>query len=163
MGIDEGTPSQLAPSVGTIAAGSTVSAAPSKGDNSPVASANGNSSTTSKYQNSPNQATHEVSPDHSTNGEQSASSTKSASKPGMDFEPHSPEFQETFSGLKTGLDLTVGLFSFFVNNLGTQDLTEPCQLMSATPDTPSTAAPTMADPSVASVTLSISYATTMST
>ena len=81
----------------------------------------------------------------------------------MDFEPQSPEFQETFAGLETGLDLTICSFSFFVNNLGTQDLTEPRQLATAAADTPSTVAPTMADPSIASASLSISSPTTMST
>ena len=125
MGIDEVIPCELAPSVEMIAAGITVSVAPSKGDTSPIASRNSNSPTASKDQNSPNQATHEDSLDHSTNSEQSVSSTKSTSEPAMDFETHSPEFQQTFAGLKTCLDLTVGAFSFFVNNLGTQDLTEP--------------------------------------
>ena len=119
MGIHEITPSQLVLSVETIAAGSTVSAASSKGNNSPTASANGNSPTRFQDRNSPNQATHEGSPNHSTNGEHTASATKSTSEPAMDFEPHSPEFQETFAGLETGLDLTVGSFSFFINNLGT--------------------------------------------
>ena len=163
MGIDEITPSQLAPTMGTIAAGSTVSAASSKGNNSPATSANGNSPTKSQDQNSPNQAAPKGSSTHSTNDVQTVSAAKSTSEPAMDFEPHSPEFQETFAGLETGLDLTVGSFSFFVNNLGTQDLTEPRQLATAAPDSTSTTVPTTADPSVEPVSLSILFATTMST
>ena len=75
----------------------------------------------------------------------------------MNFDPHSPELQEAFSGLESGLDLTVGAFNFFVNNLGTQGLTDPRQLALASPE----------DPSTASAPLSIlgaaSPATTMST
>ena len=66
MGIDEGIPCQLAPSVGTIAAGNTVSAASSEGNNSPVASTNGNSPTKLQNQKSSSQAALEGSPDHMT-------------------------------------------------------------------------------------------------
>ena len=163
MGIDEGTPSQLAPFVGKIAAGRMVSAASSKGNNSPTTSANGNSPTKSQDQNSPNQAKPKSSSNHSTNDVHIASPVKSTSEPVVDFVPHPPAFQETFDGLELGLDLTVGSFSFFVNNLGTQDLTEPRQIATAAPDTTSTTVPTMVDPSVASASLSFSSATTMST
>ena len=112
MGIDEGIPSQLAPSVGTVAAGSTVSAASSEGNKSPTISANGNSPTKLQNQNSPNQAVSEGSSNHSTKEVPIASPAKSTSEPAIDLELHSPEFQETFAGRETGLDLTVGSFSF---------------------------------------------------
>ena len=64
-----------------------------------------------------------------------ASPAKSASEPTADFTPHPPAFQETVAGLESGLDLAVGSFNFFVNNLGTQDLTEPKTHTTATPDT----------------------------
>ena len=123
MGIDMGTPSQLAPSVGTIAARNTVSAVSSKGNNSPVSSASGNSPTKLQSQKSPSQAVPEGSPDHMAKEASTASPAKSASESTADFMPHPPEFQDTFAGLETGLDLAVGSFNFFVNNLGTQDLT----------------------------------------
>ena len=65
MGIDEGIPSQLAPSVGMSAAGSTISVASSEGNNSPMTSANGNSLTKLQNQNSPNQAVSEGSSNRS--------------------------------------------------------------------------------------------------
>ena len=85
----------------------------------------------------------------------------------MDFEPHSPGFQEAFSDLESGLGLTVGSFNFFVNKLGVQDLTDPRQLATSAPEATSVAAPSTADPSTASIPSSIlqacSSATTMST
>ena len=85
----------------------------------------------------------------------------------MDFEPHSPGFQEAFSDLESGLGLTVGSFNFFVNKLGVQDLTDPRQLAISVPEATSVAAPSTADPSTASIPSSIlqacSSATTMST
>ena len=117
MGIDEGIPCQLAPSVGTIAVGSTVSAASSEGNNSPITSANGNSPTELQNQKSPNQAAPEESSDHMTKEVSTASPAKSTSKSTADFTPHPPAFQETFTGLESGLDLAVGSFNFFVNNL----------------------------------------------
>ena len=89
------------------------------------------------------------------------------SDPLMDFEPHSPGFQEAFSDLESGLGLTVGSFNFFVNKLGVQDLTDPRQLATSAPEAPSVAAPSTADPSTAFIPSSIlqacSSATTMST
>ena len=163
MGIDEGTPSQLAPSVGTIAVGSTVSAASSEGNNSPITSANGNSPTELQNQKSPNKAAPEGSSDHMTKEMSTASPTKSTSESTADFTPHPPAFQETFTGLESGLDLAIGSFNFFVNNLGTQDLTEPKTHTIAAPDTTSTMVPITVDPSVASASLSFSSATIMST
>ena len=92
MGIDEGIPSQLTPSVGTIAAGSTVSAASSEGNNSPMTSANGNSPTKLQDQNSPNQVASEGSSNHSTKEVPITSPTKGTSEPIEDFAPHPPAF-----------------------------------------------------------------------
>ena len=155
MGFDELTPRQLAPSVGKNSAGLTVSSVPSENGDSPIGSTNGNSPAASTNQNSPTRAAHGNSPTHSTNGSTSASPTKSTSDPLMDFEPHSPEFQETFSDLESGLGLTVGSFNFFVNKLGVQDLTDPRQLATSAPEAPSVAAPSTADPSTASIPSSI--------
>ena len=119
MGIDMGTPSQLVPSVGTIAAGNTVSAASSKGNDSPVSPTNGESPAKIQNQESPSQAASEGSPDHMTEEASTASPTKDTPESTADFIPHPPEFQDTFAGLETGLDLAVGSFNFFVNNLGT--------------------------------------------
>ena len=99
---------QLAPSVGTIAAGSTVSAASSEDNNLPMTSANGNSPTELQKQKSPNQAASKGSSDHMTKEVLTASPTKSTSEPTADFTPHPPAFQETFAGLESGLDLAVG-------------------------------------------------------
>ena len=112
MGIDEGIPCQLAPSVGTIATGSTVSAASSEGNNSPITSTNGNSPAELKNQKSPSQAALEGSSDHTTKEMSTASPTKSTSEASADFTPHPPAFQETFAGLESGLDLAVGSFNF---------------------------------------------------
>ena len=150
MGFDELTPRQLALFVGKNSAGLTVSLVPPKGDDSPIASTNVNSPTTSTNHNSPTQVTHGNLPTHSTNGGLPTSLAKSTSDPAMDFEPHSPELLETFAGLKSGFDLTVGSFNFFVNKLGMQDLTDPCQLATTAPDAPSTAALFVPDPPTAS-------------
>ena len=167
MGFDELTPRQLAPSVGKNSAGLTVFSVPSENGNSPIASTYGNSPAASTNQNSPIRAAHGNSPTHSTNGSTPASPAKSTSDPLTNFEPHSPEARETFASLESGLDLTVGSFNFFVNKLGTQDLTDPRQLATSAPEAPSIAAPSTADPSTASVQSSIleacSSATTMST
>ena len=163
MGIDEGIPSQLALSVGTIAAGSTVSAASSEGNNWPMTSTNGNSPTEFKNQKSPSQAALEGSSDHMTKEVSTASPAKSTSESTADFTPHPPAFQETFAGLESGLDLAVGSFNFFVNNLGTQELTGSKTHITIAPDITSTMAPVTVDPSAASASLSFSSATTMST
>ena len=157
MGLDESTPRQVAPSVGKNSAGLAVSPVPSENGNSPIASANGNSPTTSTNHNSPTRATHDDSPTHSKSGSPPVSPAKSASAPLMHFDPHSPELQGTFSDLESGLDLTVGAFSFFVNNLGTQDLTDPRQLTLAAPENPSTGSAPL------SILGAASPATTMST
>ena len=115
MGIDEGTPSQLAPSMGTIAAGSMVSAASSKGNNSPTISANGNSPTRSQDQNSPNQATPEGSSNHSTNEVQIASPAKSTSEPAVDFAPH-----PSVPGNLRWTQIRFGSNSWFVQVFGKQ-------------------------------------------
>ena len=162
MGIDMGTPSQLAPSVGTIVAGSTVPAASSKGNNSPVSSASGDSPTELQSQKSPSQAVPEGSLDHTTKEASAATPAKSTSESAADFIPHPPEFQETFVGLESGMDLAVGSFNFFVNNLGTQDLTGAKTQISTGPNTASTT-PGTADPFVIAASLSLSSATTMST
>ena len=112
MGIDKGTPCQLAPSVGRIAVGSTVSVASSEGNNSPITSANSNSPTELKNQKSPSQAAPEGSSDHVTKEVSIASPAKSTSESTADFTPHLPAFQETFAGLESGLDLAVGSFNF---------------------------------------------------
>ena len=114
MGIDVGTPSQLAPSVGTIAAGSTVSTASSKGNDSLISPANNESLAKIQDQKSPSQAASEGSPDHMTKEASTASPIKDTPESTADFIPHPPEFQDTFAGLETGLDLAVGSFNFFV-------------------------------------------------
>jgi len=157
MGLDESTPRQVAPSVGKNSAGLEVSAASSENGHSPIAPANGNSPASSTNHNSPTQAAHGNSPIAPANGNSPASSAKSTSAPPMNFNPHSPDLQEAFSGLESGLDLTVGALSFFVNNVGTQDLTDPQQLARGAPEAPSTAlAPS-------SIPEACSPATTMST
>ena len=74
-----------------------------------------------------------------------ASPAKSTPESTADFTPHPPEFQDTFAGLESGLDLAVGSFNFFVNNLGTQDLTGSKTEITTAPDTISVA-PGIADP-----------------
>ena len=108
MGIDMESPCQLAPSVGTIAAGSTVSAASSKGNNSPVSTSNGGSPAKIQNQKSSSQAASEGAPDHMTEEASTTSPTKDTPEPAADFMPHPPGFQNTFAGLETGLDLAVG-------------------------------------------------------
>ena len=139
MGLDESTPRQVAPSVGKNSAGLEVSSVPSANGNSPISSANGNSPAMSANSNSPIQAAHGDSPIHSKSGSLPASPAKSASALPMNFNPHSPELQEAFSGLESGLSLTVGAFNFFVNNLGTQDSTDPQQPVLGALEAPSTA------------------------
>ena len=112
MGFDELTPCQLASSVGKNSVGLMVSSVPSEGVDSLIAPTNGNSLTASTNHNSTTQVTTGNSPTHSTSGGLPTSSTKSTSILAMDFEPHSPEFQETFAGLESGLDLTVRSFKF---------------------------------------------------
>ena len=92
MGIDMGTPSQLAPSVGTIAAGSTVSVASSKGNDSPISPANNESLAKIQDQKSPSQAAPEGSPDHTAEEAMTASPTKDTPESTADFIPHPPEF-----------------------------------------------------------------------
>ena len=147
MGIDMGTPSQLAPSVGTIAAGSTVSAASSKGNDSPIAPANNESPAKILDQRSPSQTAPEGSPDHTTKEVTTTSPTKDTPEATADFIPHPPEFQDTFAGLETGLDLVVGSFNFHVNNLGMQDLTGPKAQITAITDIAS-ATPGATSPSI---------------
>ena len=166
MGLDESTPRQVAPSVGKHSAGLEVSPVPSANGNSPISSANGSSPITSAHgnspaisanSNSPIQATHGDSPIQSKSGGLPVSPAKSASAPQMNFSPHSPDLQEAFSGLESGLGLQVGAFSFFVNNVGTQDLSDPQQLARGALEAPSTAfAPS-------SIPEACSPATTMST
>ena len=160
MGIDMGTPSQLAPSVGTIAAGSTASAASSKGNDSTISPANNESLAKIQDQKSPSQAAPEGSPDHMTKEVTTASPTKDTPESTADFIPHPPEFQDTFAELETGLDLVVGSFNFHVNNLGMQDLTGPKAKNTATTETAS-ATPSATSPSI--IATSFSSATTMST
>ena len=160
MGIDVGTPSQLAPSVGTIAAGSTVSAASSEGNNSPISSANNKSPARIQDQKSPSQAAPEGSSNRMTKEATTASPTKDMPESTADFIPHPPEFQETFAELETGLDLVVGSFNFHVNNLGMQDMTGPKEKITATTEIAS-ATPGTTSPSI--IATSFSSATTMST
>ena len=123
-----------------------------------MTSANGNSPIELQNQNSSNQAGSEGSDNHVAKEVSIASPIKSASEPTADFTPHPLAFQETFAGLESGLDLAVGSFNFFVNNLGT-----PKTHTTAATDTTSTMVPIMVDPSVASASLSFSSATIMST
>ena len=160
MGIDMGIPSQLAPSVGTIAAGNTVSAASSKGNDSLVSPANSESAAKIQNQKLPTHTAPEESLDHMTKEATTVSTTKDTPESTTDFIPHPPEFQDTFAGLETGLDLVVGSFNFHVNNLGMQDLTGPKAKITATTDTAS-ATPGATSPSI--IATSFSSATTMST
>ena len=165
MGVDEFTPRQVAPSVGKNSAGLAVSPVPSEDNDSPITSTNGhspnastndNSPATSANQISPTQATHDKSSTRSKGGSLPASPAKNASAPLMLLDPHSPELQETFLGLESGLDLTAGAFNFFVNNLGMQDLTDPRQLASDIPKDPSTASVPMSILGVGSPTTTMS-------
>ena len=122
MGLDESTPRQVAPSVGKNSAGLEVSPVPTANGkspitpangNSPISSANGNSPAMSANGNSPIQAIRGDSPTYSKSGGLPASPAKSTSAHLMNFNPHSPDLQEAFSGLESGLDLTVGAFNFF--------------------------------------------------
>ena len=110
MGFDELTPRQLASSVGKNSVGVIVSPVPSEDGSSPITSANNNSPTKAAYDNSLT---------HPQKSSLPNSPAKSTSVPLKHFAPHSPEVQETFASLDSGLDLTIGKFYFFVNKFGT--------------------------------------------
>ena len=126
MGIDEGTPSQLAPSVGTIAAGSTVSAASSEGNNSPIY--------IRKRQLADKDPEPEIAEPGSTrriirsHDKRSIDrfTYKRAHQNLQQISYHTRQNSRKLSpDSRSGLDLAVGSFNFFVNNLGMQDLTGP--------------------------------------
>jgi hypothetical protein len=125
MGIAEGTPRQLAPSVGKGSIGLTVSPVSSSSGHPMIASAQGNLPTASSKSKSPTTVANSNSPARSTSiNSKSDHSPKSPRR----LTPHSMEAQQAFAGLESGLDITVGKFNFFVDKDGVQDLLDPLDM-----------------------------------